>query len=317
MREIVIDGQTSGQRLDRFARKFLNRAPKDFVYKMIRKRNIKLNGTKAGGSEVLRDGDIVSLYLSDETIDGFTAEKPINIAAGALDIIFEDDGLLVVNKPPGVLSQPDSADVRDSVADRAAAYLRERVTPGFTPAVANRLDRNTSGVVAVGKTAPALAWLGSAFADNACEKVYLALVVGDVREPFEVRAYISKNAHNTAIVTANATEAAKYAVTRFEPLANARGYTLLRVIMETGRFHQIRASLRFAGFPIVGDHKYGDMRVNNEFRRKFSLASQLLHCESLMFTQADGVLGHIAGRRFKAELPAVFEKIIACTLGRV
>ena len=310
MREIIIDTRTSGQRLDRFVHKYLGGAPKSFVQKMLRKNNIKLNDTKAAGNEVVEAGDVVKLFLSDATIDGFALDKPINISAGELDIVFEDDNVLIVNKPAGVLSQPDSADVRDSIADRAVAYLRESAVTGFTPAVANRLDRNTSGLVAIGKTNAAMAWLGSVFAENLCEKLYITVVVGEVHKPFDVRVYIHKNTHNTAIVTEHEAAGAKYAAASFEPLASNGGYSLLRVKLETGRFHQIRASLKFAGYPIVGDAKYGEPRTNQEFRRRFSLSSQLLHCESLTFNCTDGELGYLAGRKFTAEPPQLFKKII-------
>jgi len=310
MREIIIDTRTGGQRLDRFVHKYLGGAPKSFIHKMFRKNNVKLNDVKAAGSEIVQAGDVVKLFISDATIDGFKTDKPVNMQVGALDIVFEDDNVLIVNKPVGVLSQPDSADVRDSIADRAVAYLRENAVIGFTPAVANRLDRNTSGLVNIGKTNAALAWLGSAFADNMCEKLYLTIVVGEVRKPFDVCVYIQKNTHNTAIVTQHAAEGAKYAAASFEPLVSREGYSLLRVKLETGRFHQIRASLKFAGYPIVGDAKYGNTSTNSEFRRRFGLSSQLLHCESIIFNRTDGELGYLAGRRFIAEPPQLFKKII-------
>jgi len=309
MREIIIDTRTSGQRLDRFVHKYLGGAPKSFVQKMLRKNNIKLNDAKAAGSEIVQAGDVVKLFLSDVTIESFALDKPINVQAGALDIVFEDDNVLIVNKPAGVLSQPDSADVRDSIADRAVAYLHESAVTGFTPAVANRLDRNTSGLVAIGKTNAALAWLGGAFAENLCEKLYITVVVGEVHKPFDVRVYIHKNTHNTAIVTEHEVEGAKYAAASFEPLACANGYSFLRVKLETGRFHQIRASLKYAGFPIVGDAKYGDPRTNHEFRRRFGLSSQFLHCESLTFSRTDGEFGYLSGHKFTAEPPQLFKKV--------
>ena len=310
MKEIIIDTRTSGQRLDRFVHKYLGGAPKSFVQKMLRKHNIKLNDAKASGSEIVQAGDVVKLFLSDATIENFAVDKLINADAGALDIVFEDDNVLIVNKPAGVLSQPDSAYVRDSIADRAVAYLREHAVTGFTPAVANRLDRNTSGLVAIGKTNAAMAWLGGAFAENMCEKLYLTVVVGEVHKPFDVRVYISKNTHNTAVVTKHAAEGAKYASASFKPLASSGGYSKLRVKLETGRFHQIRASLKFAGYPIVGDAKYGDTRINQDFRRRFGLGNQLLHCESLTFNRTDGELGYLAGQKFIAEPPQMFQKII-------
>ena len=308
MREIVIDAHTCGQRLDRFLLKYLNRAPKSFVQKMIRKRNVKLNDFRAMGGEMLHDGDVVRIFLSDAAIVGLTADKFVGGGAGALDILFEDDNVLMVNKPPGVLSQPDCADVRDSIADRAVSYLNAG-SGVYSPAVVNRLDRNTSGVVALGKTNSALAWMSRAIAENRCEKLYLTVVAADVREPFEVHAYLRKNSHKVAVISAQPVEGAKRILTSFEPLACARGCTLLRAKLETGRFHQIRASLKYAGLPVVGDAKYGEPRVNADFRRRFGVTSQLLHCESLTFTQTEGLLGYLAGRRFEAPLPPVFQRV--------
>ena len=160
MKEIVISKNDGGQRADKFLIKYFSKAPKGFVYKMLRKKRIKLNGSRAEGGEMLAEGDRIQMYLSDETIGGFREEKRIN--RSPLSLIYEDENIIVADKPAGTLSHAESPDDRDTLIDRVLSFLNEKgeYDPGrensFVPALCNRLDRNTSGIVIAGKTAEAL-----------------------------------------------------------------------------------------------------------------------------------------------------------------
>lgn len=302
--EIIINNETQGQRLDRILRKRLALAPKPLLYKLMRKGVIKLNGRRAGGAEILKAGDVVRLFLSEETIIGFTASKRgIDPDAGGLDIIYEDINILVVNKPVGVLSQPDSPSMQGSLAERAALYLSGS---GHAPAVANRLDKNTTGVVIIGKHPAALARLGQAFRERRVCKLYTTLVLGEVREAFEIEAGIVKDeVTNTSGLVDKAVPGAKAVRTFFRPIAIAGGFSLLHANLETGRSHQIRASLAERGLPIAGDPKYGNAEVNAHLRKSFGLRNQLLHCHSVRFDMPG-----LPTQEFCAGLPKEFENII-------
>lgn len=195
MRELTIQNNEAGQRLDKFLSKYMNRAPKSFFYKMLRKKNITLNGKKAEGKEILSAGDRVKLFLSDDTIRQFSEHREYGIytarfegAAGKPDIIYEDAHTLFMNKPVGMLSQKAKPD-DISLVEYLTSYLldtgqlTQESLRTFHPGVCNRLDRNTSGIVAAGKSLAALQQLSAMFHDRSIRKYYLCLV----KEPFPAR----------------------------------------------------------------------------------------------------------------------------------
>ena len=197
MKTIAITKNEAGQRLDKFLAKYLNLAPKSFLYKMLRKKNITLNGKKADGSEKTALGDEVQLFLSDETIEKFSSVR-ITPAHGNLDIVYENDDIILINKPCGMLSQKaKSTDV--SLVDHLISYLMQKgcVTEQslqvFRPSVCNRLDRNTSGIAAAGKSLAGLQDMGEIFKNRSLHKYYLCLVYGEILEECLVKGYLSKN----------------------------------------------------------------------------------------------------------------------------
>lgn len=319
MREITIRTNEAGQRLDKFLAKYMDLAPKSFFYKMLRKKNITLNGKKASGQEKLCEGDKVRLFLADETIGKFTGKKTAgHIPPGQrkeLDIIYEDRHTIFINKPAGMLSQK-AAPGDISLVEHLTSYLlsggqiTEEELNTFHPAVCNRLDRNTTGIVAAGKTLAALQQLTAMFRERTLGKYYLCLVSGQVKGSGHVRGYLSKDtAANRVRISREMKPGHSLIETEFRPLSAGDDATLLEVHLLTGRTHQIRAHMASIGHPVIGDAKYGDRKINESCRAQFGLSSQLLHSAKLCFPRCKGALASLSGRTLTAPLPAVFAKI--------
>ena len=317
MKEFTINANEAGQRFDKYLGKLLREAPKSFCYKMLRKKNITLNGGKATGAEKLNVGDKIKLFLSDETFDKFAGAdtKPAR-AHHTLDIIYEDDNILLINKPVGMLSQP--ADDREpSLVEFLTGYLLETgaVTEEglhtFRPSVCNRLDRNTSGIVAAGKSLAGLQELSQLFHDRGLHKFYRCLVQGSMKNEKYIKGYLHKDEKcNKVTVQEKETPEAVPIETRYRPIGTGGQVTLLEVELITGRTHQIRAHLASVGHPIIGDFKYGKRAVNEVYRSRYGLKSQLLHSYRLEIPQITGTLSYLSDRAFTAALPQLFQNIL-------
>ena len=319
MKEIRITSREAGQRLDKYLVRYLPGAGKSFLYKMMRKKNIVLNGRRAGGNELLQEGDALRLFFSEETLKKFMSRETSGKELPALDssrILYEDSQILAVNKPAGMLSQ--KAEAGDlSLVEYITGYLlksgslREEERFGFHPGIANRLDRNTSGIVMAGKTMKGAQALAELFRRRGMEKYYLCLVRGEIREKRHIRGYLRKDEKkNQAAVTSRPQENAAFIETAYEPLARAGGCTLLRVELITGRSHQIRSHLASIGHPLAGDTKYGDPELNSRFRRQFGLKHQFLHAWQMRFPKLEGALEGLSGKVLQAPLPAELKKIL-------
>lgn len=324
MKEIMISQREEGQRLDRFLGKYMDRAPTGFFYKMMRKKNIVLNGKKATGGEKLHAGDQIKLFLSQETIEKFSGAVPVSLPEPQteLAVLYEDDHVLLVNKPVGMLSQKAKAsDV--SLVELITSYLLETGSltrsdlRSFRPGICNRLDRNTSGIVTAGKSLAGLQALSLGFRQRSFGKYYRCLVRGNVTEGRHVRGYLRKDAgKNQSVIEANQTEGADFIETEYRPIKAGNGYTLLEVRLLTGKPHQIRAHLASEGYPILGDYKYGDRKTNDRFRKEYGLSSQLLHAYRLEFPRLDSVLAPLSGRIFCAGEPELFLRIQKNLIGK-
>ena len=318
MRVLHVTSQEAGQRLDKLLAKYMQLAPKSFLYKMLRKKNIKLNGKKAEGSEKLAAGDEVTLYLSEDTIESFRQkEKPEILPKNAieLDIIFEDEDILVVNKPVGMLSQKaDKSDV--SLVEHISGYLSDGTqSQTFRPGICNRLDRNTSGLVVAGKTVQGLQWMNRLFRERDLKKYYLCLVKGRIEQGSRIHGYLLKNGnHNTVSVSNSPVTGADYIETEYTPLQTGRlhdrEYTLLRVHLITGKSHQIRAHLQSIGHPIVGDGKYGQKEMYHIFKKEFGLKYQQLHAWKLEFGNVSYLPDKYHHCEFVAPLPEDFVRVM-------
>lgn len=317
MKEFIIGENQAGQRLDKYLAKLMRDAPKSFFYKMLRKKNITLNGKKAGGNEILSPGDRVKLFLSDETFLKFEGEQPARRAVRPLDILYEDEHILLINKPAGMLSQPDGSG-EPSLVEYVTGYLlqegalTEEELKTFRPSVCNRLDRNTSGIVAAGRSLAGLQALSALFHRRGLHKDYLCLADGIIKNEKNVKGYLHKDEKcNKVMVSGHNSEGARFIETVCVPLGSSGRTTLLRVRLLTGRPHQIRAHLASLGHPILGDPKYGEPALNQELEKKYGLKHQLLHAYRLEFPAGEeGILRPLSGKVFYAPLPELFQKIL-------
>lgn len=315
MQSLIVSKNEAGQRLDKLLSKYLNLAEKSFLYKMMRKKNITLNGRKCEGSEKLAEGDEVKLFLSDETIEKFSQLKLQEVKKVSLNIIYEDEHILLVNKPAGMLSQK-AKESDESLVEYMIDYLvsggqlSTEQLRSFRPSVCNRLDRNTSGLVVGGKSLPGLQLMSASFKDRSIHKYYQCVVKGQISDKQVITGYLTKSeATNQVTVHKQEVPGSAPIVTEYEPVKWLEGYTLLKVTLITGRTHQIRAHLSSIGHPIVGDYKYGDSRVNEEAKKLYHIQSQLLHSYQVTFPELPEPLAYLSGRTFYAPLPKTFSKI--------
>lgn len=318
----------AGQRFDKYLHKYLKEAPSSFLYKMLRKKNITLNNKKADGSELLQTGDEAAFFLAAETIAKFRGEAAhsgaltnqyeaaYTIFKNKFQVIYEDDFILLLNKPAGVLTQ--KAEESDTSLNEAMiGYLLKTgaLTPDmlrtFKPSVCNRLDRNTSGIVICGKSLPGLQKMSALLKERTIHKFYRCIVAGQMRESCHLEGYLCKDHATNKVTISN--EQSKDAVeirTNYTPLQIIGRNTVVEVELITGKTHQIRAHLAATGFPIVGDYKYGNKSVNQQYKKNYALESQLLHAYRLEFPVMDGMFLSLSQKVVIAELPAQFKKIM-------
>lgn len=306
MREITVKENEAGQRLDKLLGKILKEAPNSFVYKMLRKKNIVLNGKKAVGSEKTAVGDVIKFFLSDETFDKFSGrqslEIPQNLPQKKLEVLYETDDILIFDKPAGMLSQKAKSD-DISANEYVLQYLlnnnliKEEDLNTFKPSVCNRLDRNTSGLLIAGKTLKGSQQMSKALKARTIQKYYLCLVKGVIAEASNIKGYLKKDeTTNRVMICETEIPGAKYIETEYRPLEQRKDTTLLEVHLITGRSHQIRAHLASIGHPIIGDAKYGDSALNREYA-KCGVKRQLLHAYRLVLED---------GTEIKTEIPKDF-----------
>lgn len=344
MREIIITANDAGRRLDRFLRKYLPGASLGEVYKIIRK-DVKVDSKRRSESYMLSEGETLTLYLSDSALASFGAPDPSDRRSGQgvrppgrkqarrrFGIVYEDGNVLIADKPYGLLTHGDSREKKDHLANQVKDYLisegaydprNEKV---FSPAPANRLDRNTTGLVLFGKTAAAMRGLNRMIREDEVSKFYLTLACGEIAEKLHLTGGLTKDeAANKVTVTdlgcADRPPDLKEIATVVRPLEVFRFgdglcATLCETELLTGRTHQIRAHLASAGHPLAGDSKYADRSsdgVNRYMRERFGLTTQLLHAARLEFAadakDTEG-LGYLAGRSFEAALPKRFSEIL-------
>ncbi len=321
MRELKIGKNEAGQRMDKYLKKYLREAGSGFLYKMLRKKNIVLNDKKAEGNEMLKEGDSIKLYLAEETIEKFrTAAEEIPVVASkkktALDVIYEDENFLIINKKAGILSQkaaPTDVSMVEFVIDymlENGQITREELQT-FRPSICNRLDRNTSGLLLAGKTLAGLQEFSRVLKERQMRKYYLCLVKGVVKTQEHCKAYLVKDKKNNQVkVSTWETEDAEYIETAYEPLWNGNNVTLLKVELITGKSHQIRSHLASLGYPLAGDSKYGDKKWNKELKEKTGLSHQFLHSWRIEFPKQEGILQVFSEKVIQSNLPSSLAEVL-------
>ncbi|MCR5509062.1 MAG: RluA family pseudouridine synthase [Lachnospiraceae bacterium] len=320
MKEYVIAASDEGSRLDKQLFKIMDKATAGFIYKMLRKKNITLNGRRASGSERLKCDDVIRIYLSDDTFDLMRTEKKEFISSAHGDIsghiIYEDEDILLINKPSGMLSQRSSA--KDtSLNELCLKYLMDNDKAGssnldvFVPSICNRLDRNTSGIVIFAKTYVCARCIASMLKEHRLKKTYRCHVKGIINEPLSLNGYLTKDHKSNIVkVTDIKTDGSSKIITRYRPVKVYKDHTLLEVDLVTGKSHQIRAHLSSVHHPVLGDNKYGDFDLNRRLKEKYRIDSQMLHAYSL--TLPDDMppeLKRLSGMNFQAPMPDIFEKL--------
>lgn len=315
MKEFIIGRNDAGQRLDRFVSKAAPLIPESLLQKTLRKKDIKINGRPAKGEARLAEGDTVRVYLPDEFFEAPREENAWRkITAPRLDIVYEDENILLVDKKPGVLCHSAGEWSWNTLIANIQAYLRAKGEwdpareNSFAPALCNRIDRNTGGIVIAAKNAEALRILNEKIRDREIEKYYLCAVQGRPKPPAgRLENFLFKDAgKNQVFVKSRPEPGAKTAVTEYRVLAAKGGLSLVECRLLTGRTHQIRAQMAHAGWPLLGDGKYGSERFNRGFEEK----GQALYSYKLSFafpTDA-GSLNYLRGREFRVERVDFAEK---------
>ena len=335
MQQLTIGPNESGQRLDKYLKKALPNAPMSLLYKQMRNKNLTLNGKKTEGKEILKEGDVVKCFFSEETFAHFSGReagdprtqeyaKAYQTLKG-LKVLYEDENILLVHKPVGILSQkarPSDASLNEWMIGYLLAKeeLKESDLYTFCPSVCNRLDRNTSGIVICGKSLAGLQAMSRLLKERTLRKYYLTICHGIIDAPREISGYLSKDPKtNTVRVLSHKSEDADPIRTRYVPLRQSAEFTLLEVELITGKTHQIRAHLASAGHAIIGDPKYCPEALLKKDRSAFNLKSQLLHAVRLEFPswekikddipQGGAVLKPLSGLVVTSPLPEAFTRI--------
>lgn len=316
MKEFIIQKNEENQRFDKYLKKLLPNATTSFLYKMMRKKNIVINKKKVEGNEKLKAGDVVSIFLSDETFERFHVnleelkkeyDALKSLGLNGLKIVYEDNEMIVADKPYNMLSQKAS-DKDLSANEYLLGYMIKKGELSFEeyqtfrPSVVNRLDRNTTGLLLFGKTLNALQQLGEGIRERIIEKYYRAVVAGELKEELELKGYLLKDEKtNKVTFYKEQVEGSDYIETGVKPIKFNNGLTLVEIHLVTGKTHQIRLHLSTIGHPILGDMKYGDANINKKYYDSHKVNHQLLHAYRLEFPD---------GKVVTAEPAGIFEKLL-------
>ena len=305
MRELVVKKNDANQRLDKFLLKKFKTMPKKMAYMYIRKKCVKVNGKKATPEVMLKENDLLTFYIKDEFFDNIQEENYEFLKAPKnLKIIYEDENIILLDKKPGVIVHQDKSYHFDCLLLRLQHYLYDngeynpKEENCFAPALVNRIDRNTGGIVIGAKNAESLRILNQKMKDRELHKFYLCLLINRPKKDNAILSdYLIKNEKtNKVTVLRNEKQGAKKILTKYSVLETNNNLTLCEVELLTGRTHQIRAHMSSIGCPILGDNKYGNKKLN----QKYSLSKQCLYSYKLAFdfTTDSGILSYLDKKEF-------------------
>ena len=308
MKEIKITEKTYNQRVDKFVRKYLNEAPLSFIYKLFRKKDVKINGHWVKENYILQNGDILRIFVTDEQLSEFNKPKSVEDLKITFKIIYEDENILIVNKPKGLLIHGDETEKRITLSNMVLSYLckNNEYNPngeGFTPAPCHRLDRNTSGLVIYAKNLESSQILMDLFKTHEnIHKSYIALLDGVIDKNGKIEAPLLKDSSTGFVKVSSVDRGAKKAITEYELISHNNKYSLVEANLITGRTHQLRVHFSYINHPILGDQKYGNFAENKLFDERFNYHYQFLHAHKVVFDNVPGRLKYLSNKWFIADL---------------
>lgn len=306
MRTVTVGANDAGQRLDKFLTKFLKTCPQSMIYKCLRKKRIKLNGKKADGAVKLSEGDVLDMYISDEFFGEAVSDTSFTRVKPDINIVYEDENIMLIDKKPGMIVHEDDSEKFNTLISHIKAYLYQKgeynpsCEQSFAPALCNRIDRNTGGIVIAAKNAAALRIINEKIKSREIKKYYLCMVQGHVKpQSATLTAYLQKNEkQNRVYISDTPKDGYKKCVTKYRTIGVADGASYLEIDLITGRTHQIRAQMAHIGHPLAGDGKYG----TNEFNKRIGLKYQALYSYKTEFAFTDdNMLSYLNGKSFEVD----------------